>query len=58
MRFKNAVHALDGSEKEKVAAMKLLHNDETNSIKVGTMLSCVMRGFGVEGVLGTILSYV
>ena len=58
MRFKNAVHAHEGSEKEKVAAMKLQFDDETNRIFVETMLSCVMRGGGVEGVLGTILCYV
>ena len=58
MRFKNALHALDGSEKEKVAKMNLRYNNEANGILAGTLLSCVMRGGGVEGVLGTLLSYV
>jgi len=61
MRFKNAVHATEGSEKEKVEATKQLHNDETTGnyeMLAGTMLSCVTRGEGVEGVLGSILQFV
>jgi len=58
MRFKKTVHALKGTEKERITAMKLQYNDESNGILSASLLSSVMRGGGVEGVLGTILGFV
>ena len=56
MRFKNAVHAHEGTEEEKVNAAKQLYSKDTNL--VGKLFYTVMVGGGAEGVLGTILSYV
>ena len=58
MRFNSAVHANEGTEEEKVKASKqLLPRTTDGQLKGYELLHKVNEGGGVQGVLGTILTY-
>jgi len=57
IRYNVTVHAFVGTEKEKVAAAKLLH-PRKDTLLVAELLHKINEGGGVKGVLWTILSFV